>query len=76
MATKIYDAVIKAREYTDNRTGEKKAVWQNVGVVWQNDKGEMWLTLEAWFNPAGVHRNEGQSAISVGFFRPKTDNHP
>ena len=39
MATKVYDAVIKSREYQDNRTGEMKAVWQNVGAVWQNEKG-------------------------------------
>jgi hypothetical protein len=71
MATKVYDAVIKSREYQDNRTGEMKAVWQNVGAVWQNEKGDLWLTLEAWFNPAGVARKEGQSAISVAFFAPK-----
>lgn len=71
-ARKIYDAAVKTRSYQDQRTGEQKAVWQNIGAVWKDDaKDRVWLTLNRWFNPAGVPAEDGRDSISVGLFPPK-----
>lgn len=69
---KIYDAAVKTRSYQDSRTGEQRAVWQNVGAVWKDDAKEtVWLTLNRWFNPAGIPAEDGRDSISVGLFPPK-----
>ncbi|MCO5763784.1 MAG: hypothetical protein NHG36_20160 [Chromatiaceae bacterium] len=74
MATKIYDVAVKTRSYQDPRTGEKKGVWQNVGAVWKGDDGNSWLTLNRWFNPAGIPTEEGRDSISCSLFPPKPQN--
>jgi hypothetical protein len=45
MATKRYDAVATVGEYTKN--GETKKRYMNVGVVFENDKGQLSLKLDA-----------------------------
>lgn len=69
-AKKIYDVTVKTRSYTD-RNGEKKGVWQNVGAVWKGEDGNSWLTLNRWFNPAGIPAEEGRDTISCSLFVPK-----
>ena len=44
MAQKVKDLAVKTREYTD-KEGNRKANWQNIGVVMQNDDGENLLFL-------------------------------
>lgn len=69
---KIYDAAVKTRSYQDQRTGETKAVWQNIGEIWTDDTtGNKWLTIKRWFNPAGIPAEDGRDSISVGLFPPK-----
>lgn len=72
MATKIYDVSAKVRSYTDSRTGEVKGVYQNVGAVWKNENGNVWLSLARWFNPAGLLNEENRPEVSLGLFKVKT----
>ena len=68
MATKkIYDAVVVTGEYQD-RNGQTKKRYENVGSVMENDNG-MFLMLKKTFNPAGV-ASSGDS-ILIGFYEPK-----
>lgn len=69
---KLYDLAVKTREYTDNQ-GQKKGVWQNVGVVMQDDKGGKFITLARWFSPAGVPdlSGKGGDSIILSMFEPK-----
>ena len=39
MATRIKDLAVKTGEYTD-KNGEKKARYENVGSLWDGDKGQ------------------------------------
>ena len=70
--TKKYDAVVKTGSYT-NQAGETKNRYENVGIVMQNDKGELSLLLKATFNPAGVPRDAGRESIFISFYEPKGD---
>ena len=45
MAKKIYDAVATIGEYTDKQ-GQTKKRYMNVGVVMENDSGQLSLKLE------------------------------
>lgn len=69
---KLYDLSVKTREYT-NQSGEKKAVWQNVGAVMEHD-GNKFITIERWFNPAGIPAADGRSTIIVSMFAPRESN--
>ena len=61
-----YDAVVKVGSYTDS-SGSSKNRYENVGVVMENDSGELSLLLKATFNPAGVQREAGRESIFVSF---------
>lgn len=63
MATKRFDAAVSTGEYTD-RDGNQKKRWQNVGVVFENDNGQLSLKLETI--PVGP----GWSGW-INFFEPK-----
>lgn len=67
---KKYDAVVKTGSYTDH-TGATKGRYENVGIVMENDKGELSLLLKATFNPAGIQREAGRDNIYVNFYTPK-----
>lgn len=60
---KKYDAAVKTGEYTD-RNGEQKARWLNVGAVFENDRGQLSLKLEA------VPVGDGWNGW-VSFFEPR-----
>lgn len=68
--TKKYDAVVKTGSYTDS-SGANKNRYENVGVVMENDKGELSLLLKATFNPAGIQREAGRESIFISFYPPK-----
>lgn len=57
---KVYDLVVKI-------SGNKK-VWQNIGVVMENEKG-MFLLLDKTFNPAGIQ--DGKGSVLVNMFKPR-----
>ena len=71
MTTKLYDLCVATREYTD-KNGDKKAVWENIGAVMENDDGKKYMMLKAHFNPAAITRKEGSESILVSMFAPKT----
>lgn len=75
MAKKIYDLAVKTGEYQD-RQGNKKGRWQNVGAVMQGDDGGKFMMLAKWFNPAGVPDLSGRNGESIllSMFEPRTDN--
>lgn len=63
MATKRYDAACSTGEYTD-KNGQTKKRWQNVGVVFENDQGQLSLKLETI--PVGPNWSGW-----ISFFEPK-----
>jgi len=64
MATiKKYDAVATVGEYTD-RNGEKKKRYMTCGIVFENDKGQLSLKLDA------LPRNKDWSGF-ISFYEPK-----
>jgi hypothetical protein len=69
---KLYDAVVKTGSYT-NSNGEEKARYENVGSVFEGDKGPF-LVLKRTFNPAGVPFKDGSDSIMVSLFEPKQDD--
>ena len=63
MATKKYDAVATVGEYKD-KNGDTKKRYMNVGVVMENDKGQLSLKLETI--PVGPNWSGW-----ISFFEPK-----
>jgi hypothetical protein len=74
MARKLFDLAVKTGEYT-TATGETKGRWQNVGAVFEGDKGGQFVMLNRWFNPAGVPdlSGRGGDSILLSCFEPKAD---
>ncbi len=72
MARKLYDAVVVTGTYT-NSNGEEKKRYENVGSVFEGDKGPF-LVLKRTFNPAGAPFREGSDSIMVSLFEPQQDN--
>lgn len=69
MATKIKDAAVVTSKY--NLNGQDKSHWTNVGAVFQNDDGSMFLSLNAFFNFSALPRKEGSERVIIGLFEPK-----
>ena len=66
MANKLFDAVVKTGEYTDNQ-GNTKGRYENVGSVMQSDNG-MFMVLKRTFNAAGVPNPDCKDSVIVSFF--------
>jgi hypothetical protein len=76
MAKKLYDVTAKAGEYTD-KTGTKKARWQQVGAVWESDAGKKFIRLARWFSPAGLPVSDpNDDTIVLALFEPKPSGAP
>lgn len=69
MATKIKDAAVVTSKYTFN--GQEKSRQTNVGALFQNDDGSMFLSLNAFFNFSALPRKEGSDRVIIGLFEPK-----
>lgn len=65
--TKLMDLVVTIGEY-QNRNGETKKRYENVGSLMRNDNGQF-LMLKRTFNPAGVPGDRDNILISM--FEPK-----
>lgn len=74
MSRKLYDLAVKTGQYT-TPSGETKAVWQNVGSVFEGNSGGQFILLARWFNPAGVPDLSGKGGDSVilSCFEPRQD---
>lgn len=71
MATqKIYDLAVKIGEYQD-RDGNNKGRYQNVGAVMQKEDGGKFIMLERWFSPAGVPNPDNRSNVLLSMFEPR-----
>ena len=66
--SKKYDVVAKVGEYQD-RSGETKPRWQNVGAVVTTEKGFA-LLLNKTFNPAGLAQPDRES-VMLNLFEPQ-----
>lgn len=69
MPTKIKDAAVVTSKY--NHNGQDKSHWTNVGALFQNDDGSMFLSLNAFFNFSALQRKEGSDRVIIGLFDPK-----
>ena len=69
MATKFKDAAVVTSKYKSN--GSEKSRWTNVGALFQNDDGSMFLSLDAFFNFSALPRKEGSDRVIIGLFDPK-----
>ena len=70
MARKVKNLSVKTREYVDSQ-GNKKANWQNIGVVMENDQGKQFMLIDRWVNLAGLPDFSGKpnpSAVMVTMF--------
>lgn len=52
-ARKVKDIAVKTGEYQD-REGQTKGRYQNVGALMKNEDGSVFILLQRWFNPAGI----------------------
>jgi hypothetical protein len=68
--TKVKDIVVKVREYQD-RDGNKKAQWANVGTLMRGDDGNEFILLDRHFNPAGIANPENRGNVLLSMFDPK-----
>ncbi len=69
-ARKLYDLAVKTGSYQD-RNGETKGRYENIGSVLQMDDGVKEILIKRSFNPAGVPFKEGSDQIMVSMFEPK-----
>ena len=68
---KLYDLAVKSGSYS-TKDGNEKALWLNVGAVWENDDTKFML-LRAAFNPAAIERKQGSDCISIAMFEPREE---
>jgi hypothetical protein len=71
-ARKIKDVAVKTGEYQD-RQGQTKGRWQNVGALMKNDDGSVFIILERWFNPAGAPDPQGRGSVLLSCFDLRDD---
>lgn len=71
---KVYDIVAAVGSYED-RDGNEKKRYQNVGSVFKGDKGPF-IVFKRWFNPAAVESKPGDDSIFLSLFEPKEDDKP
>jgi single-stranded DNA-binding protein len=69
-ARKLYDLAVKTGSYQD-RNGETKGRYENIGSVLQLDDGGKVILIKRTFNPAGVPFKDGSDQIMVSMFEPK-----
>lgn len=67
-----FNAAVKASEYQD-KNGNTKARWENVGSVMVDEKNNSFLVLKRTFNPAGVPNPDNRDSVIVYFFTPKDE---
>ena len=69
---KVYDLAVKTGSY-QNRNGETKNRYQNVGSVMEGDNGQF-IIMDRTFSPAGVPNPDNKSSIIISMFAPKEGN--
>lgn len=74
MAKKLYDVAVKTGSYED-KNGDEKGRYENIGTVWQGDNGP-YMVIKRTFNPAGVPFKDGSDSIFVSLFKPQDEQKP
>lgn len=69
MAKKMYDVAIPLGTYED-REGNEKTRWQNVGAILEGEKGP-YLLLDRWFNPGGMPNPENRTSVILTLMEAK-----
>ncbi len=69
---KLYDLAVKAGSYS-TKDGNEKAIWLNIGAVWNGNDDTEFMLLKAWFNPSAIERKNGSDCINVAMFEPRDD---
>lgn len=69
MPKKIKDVAVVTSKY--NHNGQDKSHWTNVGALYQNDDGSMFLSLNAFFNFSALPRKDSSDRVIIGLFDPK-----
>lgn len=72
MAEKLYDMVVVTGQYR-NSSGETRNQYKSIGAVFRGDRG-MFFTLDATFNPAGIHRDANRDSIIGNLYEPRQPN--
>ena len=70
MAQKVKDLAVKTRDYTD-KEGNRKANWQKIGVVMENDDGKQFMLIDRWVNLGAIPDFSSQpnpTAVMVTMF--------
>lgn len=73
-ARKIKDIAVKTGEYQDRNSGQTKGRYQNVGALMKNDDGSVFILLNRWFNPAGIHSDRDTVLLSCFDLRDNNDS--
>ena len=71
---KLYDLAVKTGSYS-TKDGNEKAIWLNVGAVWDGNDETKFMLLRAAFNPAAIERKNGSDCISIAMFEPREEQH-
>ena len=69
---KLYDLAVKTGSYS-GKDGNEKAVWLNIGAVWNGNDDTKFMLIKAWFNPAAIERKNGSDCISIAMFEPRDE---
>ena len=69
---KLYDLAVKAGSYS-TKDGNEKAIWLNIGAVWNGNDDTKFMLLKAWFNPSAIERKNGSDCINVAMFEPRDE---
>lgn len=67
---KTHDIAVKTGEYQD-REGNTKGRWQNIGALMEGDDGNLFIVLERTFNPAGVPNPDSRASLIASCFKPQ-----
>lgn len=66
---KVYDVCATVGHY--EKDGVKKRRYRNVGSVWTDKDGQMFMRLNRDFNPAAGEHKDGDDTTVLSFFEPK-----
>ena len=70
MATrKLYDITVLTGQYTVD--GIQKGRFENIGAMFESDRGKPFITIKRTFNPAGVEAEVGRDSIICSLCEPR-----
>lgn len=72
MPSKVKDLAVKTGTY-QNRAGETKNRYKNIGSIMQSDDGSQFILLDRTFNPAGVNNPDNRDTLLISIFDPREE---